>query len=512
MEPVLDKPIENQVTEESKAVTTKTHTQQKPEADQKTQEVYTHQALATGSQSISETEPLTTEHQVVPSHLLHDSQALETKFAVNDTSTHLFLEQRVSPTVLSKANDVIDSLSKNIIKKGPIDAEQTKKLEQEFLSALPSFGTFINPEGLLKEVLDKKLGVDQFAVKDFSGGSGAKTYGIFIPDNNGKLTYIVKTMEGQPSELAMELHSLQQLSDLHLRKASVSVVYAAGTFTFEQSSEPHTIFIQTVSKGEECTSLIKNAAATQGGERAEKLASIKDGHLAAAQGLAELHLKNRALAGPVNEDVQSYNREYLKDVYDWTMEILGEPGGKRIPMTKEELKEAYDSTLSAVEGNWGTAGYSHGDTHLDNLFVTKATADRPAEFSFIDTPSFLASCDKNGHPIGFPSYDYAWTLGSIAEKGFLAGLTTDEVTELQKSFAKEYKQAMGADIAPQPAINLAMLTKQLLFIGRANQYQEYVLDLEAGKIPDKKKKADPSGEIERAQRLVDHMTASIRQK
>lgn len=414
-----------------------------------------------------------------------------------DLSKHDFLERRVGGKVLSSAHDVANSLNKDIIRVAPLDKERTAELEQEFTATLPSYGTIQNELLLITKVLNEKIGIKNFVIKEFSeGGSGAKVFGVFVPDNKGKLAYVIKTMEGRPSELARELSSLQQLSDLNLHQSTLPTAQTAGKFDLQQNKTVHTVFVQTAAPGKPFSALLEDVGKASGKERGEKIEALKNGFIKAARGLAELHLKNQHLATPVGKEARAFNLETLDDVYKICI-TLSESG--EIPMKKEELETIYKSIREAVVDNWGLSGYSHGDSHLDNLFFDSSSS----QFSFIDTPSFLASIDEHGKPIGFPAYDFAWTFDSISGKGFLSGLSEAEVVSLQRVFKKEYDRAMGESLPSQPAQNFAALTKKFYFIQYARGLQQYILD-NPSKFPDAQEK------IQRLQKLLDHEIESVR--
>lgn len=436
----------------------------------------------------------------IPAHYLDElSESPQTSLMIVtiDLTKHDFLERRVGGKVLSTAHDVVNSLNKNIIHVAPVDKERTDKLEQEFTSTLPSYGTVQNELFLITRVLNEKIGIKNFTLKEFSeGGSGAKVFGVFVPDHKGKLAYVVKTMEGRTSELARELSSLQQLSDLNLHQSTLPTAQTAGKFDLEQNKTIHTVFVQTAAKGQPFTSILDEVGQAKGTERTEKMEALKGGFIKAARGLAELHLKNQHMATPVGQEAIAFNIETLDDVYGWVKDSIEEG---RIPLKKEELEAIYKGTTEAVVDNWGVSGYSHGDTHLDNLFFDESSG----QFSFIDTPSFLASVDEHGKPIGFPAYDFAWTFGSISGKGFRSGLSAEEVESLQSTFKTEYDRIMGASLPPVPAQNLAALTKKLFFIGNANDFQKHILK-NLDKFPDAEER------IERLQRIIDSEVKSIK--
>lgn len=425
---------------------------------------------------------------------------------VDDVSKHDFLERRIGEPVLSTASNVVNSLNKHIIKTEPRDIKTTSYLEEIFLSTLTSIGTIPNEDLLVKRVLNEKIGIKQFHLREFTvGGSGAKVYGVFIPDGKGKLAYVVKTMKGRTSELARELSSLHKLSDLNLHQSHLPAAQTAGRFDLEKDKTIHTVFVQTAAKGQPLSSIIAEAdlELTEKKVRMEKIEAIQSGLMGAAKGLAELHSKNREMSAPVNQEAREFNADALKDVYGWLKNDIASDiasgEGSRIPLSEAELEKIHQEITKNVEGNWGLSGYSHGDSHLDNLFFDSASN----QFTFIDTPSFLASVDEQDKPIGFPPYDFAWAMGDISDKGFRAGLSADEVRSLQKSFKDEYERIMGTALAPLPARNFAMLTKQCYFIARANQNQQYLLD-NKDKIPDYQMK------IQRIQNLIDYEVAALK--
>lgn len=418
---------------------------------------------------------------------------------VDDVATHTFLGERIGAEVLDAAHNVVNSLNKDILNTAPRDKNQTQALEIAFLKTLPSYGTVHNEEEVAKKVLNDKVGITHFHLKSFSeGGSGAKVFGVFVPDEKGQLAYVIKTMEGRPSELARELSSLQQLSDLNLHESTLPTAQTAGTFTLQNSQAQHTIFVQTAAKGKPFTSILEDVGKAKGAERAEGLEGVKQGLTKAAKSLAELHLKNQEQASPLNEEAQKFNQAALNDAYGRLNEDCTN-AGQRIPITVKELETIRERVSADVEGNWGLSGYSHGDSHLENMFFDS----NGNKFSFIDTPTFLASTDAVGRPIGFPAYDFAWTHGSISDKGFRAGLTADEVRSLQKVFKEEYDRTIGDKAAPRQAQNLALVAKHCHFIRMANQNQEYLIDF-SSKIPDWEKQMKP------LQSLIDYEVNSLK--
>ncbi len=425
---------------------------------------------------------------------LQKSQSILTMSA----SKPIFSKQRISKQVLAKAQNVVNGLNKDIINMANLNDEVSVKLEEDFLSTLPLHGNVHNEQEELSYVLREKLGITKFHIKEISdGGSGAKVYGIFIPDKKGKLAYIMKTMEGKTSELAKELSSLQQLTDLNCQNSFFPIAQTAGNFTLSQSPKVHTIFVQTAARGQSFSSLLEEMGQAKGKDRGEKMDVMISGLKKAAKGLAELHLKNRLKAAPVGKEAQAFNLRTLKDVYNWLKNDIVSNG--RIPLTKAELDRIYESAIKEVDGNWGISGFSHGDTHLDNLFFDPSSL----QFTFIDTPSFVASIDAQGSPIGFSAFDFAWTWGSISDKGFRNGLSPKEVETLQNVFMEEYDRIMGDAVPPKAARKLAMLTKQLYFVQNANQNQAYLFD-NAQKIPNAQET------IQKLQCLIDHEVASIR--
>ncbi|MEI8125287.1 MAG: GNAT family N-acetyltransferase [Parachlamydiaceae bacterium] len=425
---------------------------------------------------------------------------LKLEHVTDDLATHVFLETRIGSQVLAAAHGVINSLNKDIIGTAPLNEQHTEELEKAFLATLPSYGTVPNEQCVIERVLKEKIGVEHYQLREFTeGGSGAKVYGVFIPDTKGKLSYVIKTMEGNVSELARELSSLQQLSDLNLRESHCPTAQTSGQFQVEQTGKTHTIFIQTAAKGQPFTSLVEDAGKAQGEDRQKQLVALQKGLTHAARGLAELHLQNHDKAVPIGEETKAFNRRTLDEVYDLALHDIESGGEKcRIPLTSDELKRIHEIVVDGIKENWGNTGYSHGDSHLENLFF-EVQADH---FSFIDTPSFLASTNEEGHPIGFPPYDFAWTYGSISEKGFRAGLSSEEVKLLQETFKSEYQLSMGDALSSPPAQHFAALTKQCYFIWKANQGQEYLLD-HKDTIPDFEER------FARLQLFINHEVDSI---
>jgi len=421
-------------------------------------------------------------------------------FAPSDASKHIFLERRVGVEVLLKAQDVVDGLNKKIIGSAPLNEESSRKLEEVFLSTLPSLGSVELENAIIAQVLNEKIGISKFHLRELKGGSGAKIYGVLIPDDKGKLAYVVKIMEGKVSELARELSSLQQLSDLNLHHSTLSTVQTAGKFDFSHSKTVRTIFVQTGAKGQPFSSHLEELGQATSKGRAEKMDVLARGFQQAARGLAELHLKHREKATPLGIDAQIANLEMVKYVYDWVRGAIVNGGERgRIPLTTEELDRIHQAAIKGIEGNWGMSGYSHGDTHLDNLFYEVASG----QFSFIDTPSFLASVDAHGAPIGFPAYDFSWAWCSISDNGLRSGLSPTEVEVLQNVFKTGYDQTMGDALPPSTAQHFAALHKQLYYIAKANENQQYLTD-NASTIPDAKEK------IERLQLVIDREVASIK--
>lgn len=422
-------------------------------------------------------------------------QTVNSKQVVNVNNAEHFN----APHILRVSNAIVNTLNKDMIYTASLDQQATTKLEKELLNALPSYGSSFHDElSVVKQVINEQLGINEFFLREFSeGGSGAKVYGVYIPD--GSLRYVIKTMEGKTFELARELSSLKQLSDLDLQQSTFPSVQTAGKFNVESRRSTHTIFIQTAAKGKTFSTLIEEAGESEKQDRTTKLKTLKEGLTKAAKGLAELHLKNNHLATPLGEDSEEFNLAALTEVYDWVKSALKEGG--RIKLTQGELELVYKNSIEAVGGNWGLSGYSHGDTHLDNLFFDPHSG----QCTFIDTPSFLASVDTQGNPIGFPAYDFAWAWGSISEKGFRAGLSAEEVEELQGVFKSQYEIAMGSALPPLPARQFAALKKHFYFIGLANQRQEYLLD-HAHKIDH----ANMQKQFEALQCLIDHHVKAVK--
>jgi hypothetical protein len=413
-----------------------------------------------------------------------------------EVANHHFLEQRIGAQVLSAAHSVVDSLNRDIIDVAPLVEKETHEREQSFLSTLPFYGNFQEESLLLEAVLHDKIGIKNFQIRRFSeGGSGSKVYGVYVPQENGTLTYVIKTMEGKPYELARELSSLQQLSDLNLHQSVLPTAQTAGKFSLAPLKTESTVFVQTAAKGKPFHLLMKELGQSKGQERQEKLETLRKGLTSAARGLAELHVKNCDKATPVGKETQEFNLRALKEVYDYVQKNIGD---KRINLTSEQVVEIRKKTEEAVVGNWGMSGYSHGDSHLENLFFDSSSG----QFTFIDTPSFLPSTDAKGLPMGFPAYDYAWTWGSISDKGFRSGLTSEEVESLQTTFKKEYERSIGKNLAPLQACQLAILTKYFYFITRANQHQAFLLDTK--QLPAKQE------EFNQLQNLIDHIVKYLK--
>lgn len=368
--------------------------------------------------------------------------------------------------LLLKAQTIVNSLNKDT-HAVPLDENRTRQLEHEFLALLPSFEECQSELQLITTVIKEQIGIPHFHVQALSGKSGARVFGIYVPDESGRLTCVVKTMNRRTAEFARELCSLQQLTDLKLQHCSFPSIKTLGKF-YEKDAV-HCLFIQTAAKGHSLSTLIEDLCKAEGLDRELKMDALKKALMKAAVALAELHLKNRNQAAPLCEDVIALNLTTLRDIYDllqWDIKARG-----RVHLTKAELESIYTNIVHAVENNWGISGYCHGDPHLDNLFFDSATE----QFTLIDTPAFLTSIDEKGRPIGFPANDFAWTWGSICDKGMRCGLPAEEVITLQKIFISEYKRLMGDALPPREAIQLALLSKHILFIWRANQSQEFLL-------------------------------------
>jgi len=100
-----------------------------------------------------------------------------------------------------------------------------------------------------------------------------------------------------------------------------------------------------------------------------------------------------------------------------------------------------------------------------------------------------------------PAYDFAWTWGSISDVGFRGDLTGEEVQILQDTFKTEYEHSMGENLAPLPAQQLAILTKQLHFIANANWDQKDLVEKQ--QLPNKQK------EFDCLQRLIDSTVRAV---